>query len=907
VRDRLTFLWNLRRSSDRRVRLGWYASVVAIAVCVAGLRWPRDAALAAGAVLSAVLCVVAGIWGVFHPRAVLPVRGPIWRWAAVATVIVFLGVYARVLNDATPFLTKAVPTANLVLAILVVLPLLLGFLTLYGWLGAVVSAYLVRRHADQARLTRVGVNAWWLMSLAYLFVIGTVAQLYGFDAVSNRFLLEIPLLLVPLLTALFCLLARKPEWELRVLIERALQRLTRYLTFRRRWRGRTLSFDFRGAALGLLIAAFVAGPSRPLLKAPSTALLVGMIQVRNQEARGAWNSAAMDDDMMLGFGPSLLQHDAKILAQRRKIALVDLDTPALRAAFAPSDHLRSAPPKDEFDVASVHSEAALQALLIRRLKTLGAAVIVLTPPQERPEPPSPDSRESSAAKADLAGRERSRRDEPLLIDAVKRAGNVVLALQGRSLRPDPPGEAAQNSTPGTEFQPYVALIQAAEAAGPEQLVSYGSVRIPALESGGKDEPTSLPLFIAQLYARVTGADAIKTGKRPTLTPVDFSNAKPDRDFLRLTASSLLTREPTDRRDKDRMCRTPDGQWRTLQAAVGGRIVFLDTPVPSLHETPVGALPAREVLAYGSATVLAGARGLRVSTLRSTLLTLFIGTLMGALCARRTPFEAVGRLAAMSALILFASLASYMKWTLWLDAVSPLAAILLTYLVVTQLAFTQEREKNRDLLKRFLAPQFVDAMLEDPSGRLGLGGKLSHVCVLFADVRNFTGFAESHTPAQVFEAVNDYMTALTNALHAYGGVLDKYTGDGLMAWFPAEGDTRVQVGRAVEASLAMRDAALAISQSRIAQSKPALRFGMGLHYGEAMIGLVGNEEHQINYTALGHAVVVSARLQSLAAGGELIISETVFEALQGSFQVEAREPVAVKGISDLVHPYHVLSA
>ena len=199
------------------------------------------------------------------------------------------------------------------------------------------------------------------------------------------------------------------------------------------------------------------------------------------------------------------------------------------------------------------------------------------------------------------------------------------------------------------------------------------------------------------------------------------------------------------------------------------------------------------------------------------------------------------------------------------------------------------------------------MLDPPSDRLGLEGKLSHVCVLFADVRNFTGFAERHRPEEVFAAVNQYMTALTNALHAYGGVLDKYTGDGLMAWFPSQANTRLQIEKAVKASLAMRDASIAISRSRIEQNKPALDFGIGMHYGEAMIGLVGNEEHQINYTALGHAVIVSARLQTLAAGGEVIVSAAVFAALDSTFQVEAREPVAVKGIYELVHPYLVLSA
>jgi class 3 adenylate cyclase len=913
VRDRLIFLWDLRLSPDRRVRGGWYLAVLAVLWVVLGLSGPRTIAIGLAGVLSILFSFAATVWVVFHPRSLLPAVSAVWRWAGWLTVIAVIGIYAGAIQLATTFLSVPVPTVGVLSILLVLLPVLFALFFIYGCLGATVSAFTVRRWPERARLTRVGANAWWLLTLGGLVAIKASPLTPGAD--DTAFVLSVlaPVFTIPLFTTILCALARNPDREPRRVAERLLQRLSRYLTFRRRWRKHTLEIDLRGAMLGLLVSAAVFGLLRPVLKAPSASLLVWMIQVRNQEAQGAWSSPEiLDAASFLGSG--LAQRDQKILSRRRQIALIDLDALVLRAAFAPA--VQTAPPaavtvsgvKSALSAgaspgahpeATVQSEAALDALLIRRLHALGAAVVVLFPPQDSSPKPS-DGGKLPATSTSKPGQRRS--GEAQLVAAVKEARNVVLALPSRD--PKMRSHLQMQLARAQPFSPE--LIAAARAAAGEELFSYGSMRLPVLPQEDPNEPASLPLLVAQWYARLSQSDATYGFKGRSLAPVDFSSAKPDHDFLHIAASNLVTPSNVQTMGGERIL-SPDGQWRTLEECVRGRIVFLDTRIAHSRETPVGVLPVREVLAYATATVLAHEKGLRVATTRSLLLTLLFGTVMGALCAHRTPFEAVGRLLGMAAILMFTSVICYMLWKLWLDAVVPMAAILLTYLLVTQLAFTQQREKDRDLLKRFVAPDFVDAMLDHPSGRLGLEGKLSHVCVLFADVRNFTGFAERHRPEEVFAAVNEYMTALTNALHTYGGVLDKYTGDGLMAWFPAEANTRRQIEKAVRATLAMRDAALEISRSRAAQNKPALNFGIGMHYGEAMIGLVGNEEHQINYTALGHAVIVSARLQTLAAGGEVIISEAIFSVLDGTFQVEARDPVAVKGIYELVRPYLVRSA
>jgi len=242
---------------------------------------------------------------------------------------------------------------------------------------------------------------------------------------------------------------------------------------------------------------------------------------------------------------------------------------------------------------------------------------------------------------------------------------------------------------------------------------------------------------------------------------------------------------------------------------------------------------------------------------------------------------------------------------WLDPVFPCVASTVTFLLVTQLTFRMEqsaKERNRFLLDRFVAPQVVDELLAPGMANFGVGGRRERVTVLFADVRGFTQFAERHSPEEGMKVVNAYLEVMTEALHRHGGILDKYTGDGLMALFREErGVTAVD---AVRGALAMRDAALALSVDRTAGGDNSLQVGISLHVGEAVVGLVGNPERQVNFTALGHTVVVAARLQTQAGGGEVVVSREVQEAVGDAFDLSPRTPVIVKGISQPVVPFVV---
>ena len=121
----------------------------------------------------------------------------------------------------------------------------------------------------------------------------------------------------------------------------------------------------------------------------------------------------------------------------------------------------------------------------------------------------------------------------------------------------------------------------------------------------------------------------------------------------------------------------------------------------------------------------------------------------------------------------------------------------------------------------------------------------------------------------------------------------------MAFFRVGDPPRADVERAVRAAVAMRDAAAAVSARLRQEGREPLQLGFGLHYGDVVVGLIGSPVHLVNYTVLGQPVIVSQRLQGIAAGGEVIVSEAVFQAAGDSLRAVAREPVAVKGLSEPV--------
>ncbi len=244
--------------------------------------------------------------------------------------------------------------------------------------------------------------------------------------------------------------------------------------------------------------------------------------------------------------------------------------------------------------------------------------------------------------------------------------------------------------------------------------------------------------------------------------------------------------------------------------------------------------------------------------------------------------------------------------LYADRLDPFAAFSaddlgLISAVAAQTAVTVETVKAHKRLareevaranySRFMPEYVVKQLLDNPDS-FRLGGVNQTITILFADIRGFTTMSERENPEKVVSLLNRYFTAMTEIIFAHGGTLDKYIGDGLMAIFGAPTATPSDALNAVKAAVAMQKRLVSLNEELTAAGFSRIGVGIGLHTGEAIIGYIGSEKRS-EYTAIGDTVNVASRLEGIAKGAEILLSEATAEASGRVFPLTPREPIAVK--------------
>ena len=213
---------------------------------------------------------------------------------------------------------------------------------------------------------------------------------------------------------------------------------------------------------------------------------------------------------------------------------------------------------------------------------------------------------------------------------------------------------------------------------------------------------------------------------------------------------------------------------------------------------------------------------------------------------------------------------------------PLSAAAIVAIVATALrsaleAWQVRRDRARItlLFGGYVSPAVRDALL---AGQLDAdASRRRELCFLFADIRNFTAYSETAPPERALEMLNRYYTAMTPLLHAHGGTIDNFRGDGLMVMFGAPNRLPNPAASGLASGRAMFDRLPALNAEFAAEHMPALEIGVTLAYGQAVVGNVGWTQ-RYNYTAVGDAVNVAARLQDVAKalGYPLIATAAVVE-------------------------------
>ncbi|HEY1011547.1 MAG TPA: adenylate/guanylate cyclase domain-containing protein [Herpetosiphonaceae bacterium] len=234
---------------------------------------------------------------------------------------------------------------------------------------------------------------------------------------------------------------------------------------------------------------------------------------------------------------------------------------------------------------------------------------------------------------------------------------------------------------------------------------------------------------------------------------------------------------------------------------------------------------------------------------------------------------------------------------------------LTHTYNSMVAGLRERERVQDILRRFVSPTVANLVLQRP---LDFTGELRLLSILFTDIRNFTAMSEELAPDEVVRSLNEYFTVVVRAAERHGGLVNKFGGDSTLVLFGLDEDDpagRSGAQAALAAALAIRAGMAELNQRRAADGQAALHTGIGINTGEAVAGLIGAEQ-RMEYTVIGDAVNLSARIQALSRelGGDILISANTYQALDaapGSLPpVEDLGEHQIKGKQNKVRIYSV---
>jgi class 3 adenylate cyclase len=217
-------------------------------------------------------------------------------------------------------------------------------------------------------------------------------------------------------------------------------------------------------------------------------------------------------------------------------------------------------------------------------------------------------------------------------------------------------------------------------------------------------------------------------------------------------------------------------------------------------------------------------------------------------------------------------------------------------------------KEKQHMKRVFSGSVSPAVMQEIiKGGLEIDQKSARrgLCVLFADIRNFTTMCEHMQAEDVVSLLNRYFARMVRVIHKHGGTVDKFIGDGLMAFFGAPNPLENPEQNALDAARGMHAALAELNAELAAEGKQTLQIGVGLHSGEAVIGQIGSEERH-EYTAIGDTVNTASRIEGLCkeVGYAIVCSQHVADAVGhpeglvalGERALKGRAPVMVYGWS-----------
>jgi adenylate cyclase len=244
----------------------------------------------------------------------------------------------------------------------------------------------------------------------------------------------------------------------------------------------------------------------------------------------------------------------------------------------------------------------------------------------------------------------------------------------------------------------------------------------------------------------------------------------------------------------------------------------------------------------------------------------------------------------------------------LDLLTALANFAAVAIERAQLGEKIEQERKiRAKMERYHSPAVIDEIVKGAASTDEMEIRSSEISILFADISGFTTVSETKNPEEVAEFLSHFFSCAVESIFAYGGTLDKFIGDAVMAFFGAPIPQEDHADRAILAGLMLQRLVKDWNDERVASGATSVKIRVGINSGLAVVGNVGTEK-RVDYTAIGSSVNIASRLESgVAKPGQVVISQNTLDRTVGSFNIEALGEFALKGLQQKMPAFAVIGS
>ncbi|MFT7860402.1 MAG: adenylate/guanylate cyclase domain-containing protein [Sulfurimonas sp.] len=289
--------------------------------------------------------------------------------------------------------------------------------------------------------------------------------------------------------------------------------------------------------------------------------------------------------------------------------------------------------------------------------------------------------------------------------------------------------------------------------------------------------------------------------------------------------------------------------------------------------------------------------------------MILAALLFVLSIKKVFFRVVGYVVFYMSVSLLAKVLFVIQ-NIYIDMFYPLLSIIIAALV-QELVLFYVHEKDTRFLKRafssYLSKELLDKLVTSQKG-LELGGEQKELTILFSDIRNFTTISEEmNDPQKLIRLLNRYFTPMTEAVLGNKGMLDKYIGDAVMAFFNAPVNVTKHAEAACNCALEMREKLSQLNEELQRDGIAPIHIGIGINTGEAVVGNMGATK-RFNYTIIGDSVNLASRLESKTKeyGVDIIISSYTYEKIKEYFVCKDLGYTDIKGKKHRVQIYQLVS-